>query len=208
MHKVILWIQGVILPALGAPGTMVVAFFDSSFLSIPEINDILVVTSSAATPGRAWLFVLMATLGSVVGCLALREVGRRGGEPLLRRRFGAERLERSRAAFKKWDILALAIPSMLPPPMPFKMFVLSAGVFGLPLPRFVATVCIARAVRYSFWGFMGAAYGDRGLAVLREFDRWFLERGELFVIAAAAALLGLVIWALRRRFAAGVGEAR
>jgi membrane protein YqaA with SNARE-associated domain len=208
MHKVVLWIQGVVLPTLGAPGMMVVAFFDSSFLSIPEVNDILVVTSSAAAPGRAWVFVLMTTLGSMIGCLALREVGRRGGEPLLRRRFGAERLERSRAAFKKWDVLALAVPSMLPPPMPFKMFVLSAGVFGLPLSRFVVTVAIARTIRYTFWAFMGAAYGERGLALLRSFDRWFLQRGAVFVAAALAVLIVLVVWGLRRRWSSAVSEAR
>jgi membrane protein YqaA with SNARE-associated domain len=210
MHKVVLWIQGVILPVLGPPGMLFVAFCDSSFLSIPEVNDILVVTSAAATPGRAWLFVLMTTLGSVAGCLALREVGRRGGEALLLRRFGKERLEKSRAAFKRWDVLALAIPSMLPPPMPFKMFVLSAGVFGLPLRRFVLTICVARGLRYTFWGVMGAVYGDRGLALLRVFDRWFLDRAELILIATVVSLVGLIVWALRRRWSAtgGVGEAR
>jgi membrane protein YqaA with SNARE-associated domain len=179
-----------------------IAFFDSSFLSIPEVNDILVVTSSAAHPGRAWLYVLMTTAGSVLGCLALREVGRRGGEALLLKRFGKHRLERTRAAFKKWDILCLAIPSMLPPPVPFKIFVLSAGVFGLPLRRFIVTIGLARSARYGFWGFMGAAYGDRGLELLRTFDRWFLDRAEWFVAGAVFVLVALLVWALRRRFAA------
>jgi len=209
VHKVVLWLQGTVLPALGPFGMAVIAFFDSSFLSIPEVNDILVVTSSAAHPGRAWLYVLMTTSGSIAGCLALREVGRRGGEALLLRRFGKERLDRSRAAFKKWDILCLAVPSMLPPPVPFKMFVLSAGVFGLSLRRFVVTIAVARGIRYSFWGFMGAMYGDRGLELLRAFDRWFLDRAEWFVAGAVVIVIALAVWALRRKWAgAGVGEAR
>ena len=207
MHKVVLWIQETVLPTLGAAGMGVIAFFDSSFLSIPEVNDILVVTSSAAYPGRAWLYVLITTAGSVAGCLALREVGRRGGEALLVRRFGQERMERTRARFKKWDILCLAIPSMLPPPMPFKIFVLSAGVFGLPWRRFVVTIALARGARYSFWGVMGALYGTRGLELLQAFDRWVLERAGWFR-GGAALVLALVIWALWRRFSAGgVGEA-
>lgn len=209
MHKVVLWFQETVLPALGPPGMALIAFFDSSFLSIPEVNDILVVTSSAAHPGRAWLYVLMTTAGSVLGCLALREVGRRGGEALLLRRFGKERLERTRAAFKKWDILCLAIPSMLPPPVPFKIFVLSAGVFGLPLRRFIVTISVARTIRYGFWGFMGAFYGDRGLELLRAFDRWFLDRKEWFLAGAVVVLIALLVWAMRRRWAAdGVGEPR
>ena len=114
MHKVVLWIQRCSCRCSGAPGIFVVAFLDSSFLSIPEINDILIVTSSRAHPERAWLYVVMTTLGSVAGCLVLWELGRRGGEAFLVRRFGAARVERTRAAFQKWDVLALAIPSLLP----------------------------------------------------------------------------------------------
>jgi membrane protein YqaA with SNARE-associated domain len=208
VHKVVVWLQQTVLPVLGPAGMGLIAFFDSSFLSIPEVNDILVVTSSAARPGLAWLYVLVTTAGSVAGCLALREVGRRGGEALIVRKFGKERVERTRALFKKWDVLCLAIPSMLPPPVPFKIFVLSAGVFGLPLRRFVVTVSLARGTRYSFWGFMGAMYGTRGLELLRAFDRWFLDRAEWVLAGALVLLAALLIWALRRRFTApGVGEA-
>jgi membrane protein DedA with SNARE-associated domain len=152
--------------------------------------------------------VLLTTSGSVAGCLALREVGRRGGEALLVRKFGRERLERTRAQFKKWDVLCLAIPSMLPPPVPFKIFVLSAGVFNLPLRRFIVTISVARGIRYSFWGFMGAVYGERGLELLRRFDGWFLDRAEWFLVGALVVVVALLAWALwRRRAANGVGEA-
>jgi membrane protein YqaA with SNARE-associated domain len=92
MHKVFVWVQSVLIPFLGPVGLFLTAFLDSSFLSLPEINDFLVVTSSALRPGLAWLYVAMTTLGSVVGCLALREIGVRGGEPWLERlRKGARR---------------------------------------------------------------------------------------------------------------------
>jgi membrane protein DedA with SNARE-associated domain len=97
---------------------------------------------------------------------------------------------------------------MLPPPVPFKIFVLSAGVFNLPLRRFVITIGVARGIRYSFWGFMGAVYGARGLELLRRFDRWFLDRAEWFAAGAVLLLVALLVWTLRRRRAAnGVGAA-
>jgi membrane protein YqaA with SNARE-associated domain len=200
VHKVVVWIQTVLLPAVGAPGLFVVAFFDSSFLSLPEINDILVVTSSAAHPGQAWLFASMATLGSLAGCLVLYYIGRRGGEPLLVRKFGAERVQRSRDLFHRWDWVALAVPAVLPPPMPFKIFVLAAGVFGFPLRRFALTLVFARGLRYTFWGAIGVVYGERGLGMLKAVDAWFAARGPLLLgLAGVVAAVLLGAWLIRRR---------
>ena len=200
MHDIVVWIQTVLIPTLGPFGLFVVAFFDSSFLSVPEINDVLVVTSAAGNPATAWMYVLAATLGSLAGCSALWYIGRRGGEAFLVRRFGRDRVDQTRAHFKKWDILALAIPAMLPPPMPFKIFVLSAGVFGLPYRRFAATLIVARGLRYVFWGVMGAAYGDAALAALKEFDQWFGERASvIFSVLAAIVVGGVAFYYLRRK---------
>ena len=199
MEKVVLWIQNVLLPALGPAGLFVVAFFDSSFLSLPEINDILVVSSCSLHPGSAWIPITMATLGSLAGCSVLWEIGRRGGEPLLERRFGKAQVERTRAAFARWDLLALVVPALLPPPMPFKIFVLSAGVFGVPWRRFAATLILARGLRYVFWGLMGIFFGDGALQMLRAVDRWFDDHSLAVLLVLGAAVLGVVVWALRRR---------
>lgn len=200
MHGVVVWIQTVLVPTLGPLGLLVVAFFDSSFISIPEINDILVVTSSTANPRMAWLAALMATLGSLAGCTLLWWLGRRGGESFLVRRFGAEKLERTRRAFRRWDILALAVPAVLPPPMPFKVFVVAAGVFGVPCRRFMATVAFARGLRYSIWGALGAVWGQEAMAWLRTVDGWFADRLPiLYVIGAALLLAGLWFFLGRTR---------
>jgi membrane protein YqaA with SNARE-associated domain len=206
MHKAILWVQGTLVPLLGPPGVFVVAFMDSSFLSLPEINDILVVTAAAGNPRMVWLHVLMATLGSVAGSSALWAVGRKGGEPLLVRRFGAEKVERTRRTFAKWDVLALAVPSMLPPPMPFKIFVLSSGVFGIPYRRLVGTLLVARGFRYAFWAFMGVLYGPQAIGYLQAFDAWFQQQAPILAVAALAALLaGLGVWVSRRLRTGAVG---
>src|SRR5688500_10592715 len=200
MHDIVVWIQTVLIPTLGPFGLFVVAFFDSSFLSVPEINDVLVVTSAAGNPATAWMYVLAATSGSLAGCSALWYIGRRGGEAFLVRKFGRDRVDQTRATFKKWDLLALAIPAVLPPPMPFKIFVLSSGVFGLPYRRFAATLVVARGLRYVFWGAMGAMYGEEALALLKKFDRWFAENA--LVLLAAVVLLaaaGIALYYLRRK---------
>ncbi len=202
MHDLFVWLQEVLVPLLGPGGILVVAFVDSAFLSIPEVNDIFVVTSSSARPENAWLYVLTTTLGSVLGCCTLWMIGKRGGEPLLVRKYGAERVGRTRAAFRKWDLLALAIPALLPPPMPFKVFVFSAGVFGMPFRRFAVTVALARGARYTTWAIVGVLYGDAGMAYLKLFDSWFQAHiGIIAPVVLGLILIGLLI--ARRRQAAG-----
>jgi membrane protein DedA with SNARE-associated domain len=133
-------------------------------------------------------------------------LGRRGGEALLERRFGPERAARTRAAYRRFGLLALAVPALLPPPMPFKIFVLASGVFGFPFGRFVVTLLLARAARYSFWAGMGMAYGNEALAILRAVDRWTAARLPLLLAAASLALLvGGLALARRRRARADVG---
>ena len=207
MHKLFVWVQEVLIPFLGAPGIFVAAFLDSSFLSIPEVNDFLMVTSCAAHPERAWLYVGMTTFGSLAGCSLLWWLGKRGGEGFLVRRFGAARVEQTRERFKRWDVMALAIPSILPPPVPFKIFVLSAGVFDFPVRRFVITLFVARGLRYTAWAVGGAVYGDRALAALQRSDAWFARNLPLVVAGAAIlAAAGVAVWLVRRR-RAGIAEA-
>jgi membrane protein YqaA with SNARE-associated domain len=202
VHSVVLWVQDVMVPALGPAGLFVVAFLDSSFLSLPEINDVLIVTSSSAYPELAWLYVLLTTAGSLAGCSVLWWIGRRGGEPLLVRRFGQGGLLSSRSAFRRWGMLALAVPALLPPPMPFKIFVLSSGAFGFPFARFAATLLVARAVRYAFWSGMGMAYGDEAIGLLQAVDAWFLDLGHEAALAGVALVVvgtALVLaWRARR----------
>jgi membrane protein YqaA with SNARE-associated domain len=193
-------VQGVLVPWLGPPGVFIAAFLDSSFLSLPEINDLLLVTSAATDPDTVWIYATMATLGSLAGCSVLWWIGRRGGEAFLVRRFGKQRVDDTRSAFARWDVLALAIPAVLPPPMPFKIFVLSAGVFGVRYRRLAVTLLVARGLRYAFWGLFGAFYGDEALATLRVIDQWFAERVlELGLLAVGVALAAITIALLRRR---------
>lgn len=147
--------------SLGGPGVLFLAVGDSSFLSLPEGNDILIVLLST---GKSWgnmaYYVSMTIIGSVLGCLLLYSVGRRGGSPMLRRRFSQESIQRAERLFEKYGILTVVIPSILPPPMPFKIFVLSAGVFRLKALEFLTAVLIGRTIRYFMWGILAVLYGN------------------------------------------------
>jgi membrane protein YqaA with SNARE-associated domain len=154
--------------ALGAPGLFLVAFLDSSFLSLPEIADILVVYMVTHHKQRLVLYVISATLGSLTGCLLMYFVGRKGGEALVRKRFTTANVDRSMAAFRRHGLMAVLIPSLLPPPAPFKIFVLLAGVAGIESHRFIAAVALGRGLRYTALGLLAVRYGERALAYMHE----------------------------------------
>jgi membrane protein YqaA with SNARE-associated domain len=198
VHALVVWTQNVLVPWLGPAGLFVVCFLDASFLSLPEISDLLVIAWSATDPGTAWVAVLTAAAGSVAGCSALWALGRRGGEALLTSRFGEGRVAWARDAFRRWHMLALAVPALLPPPMPFKIFVLSAGVFAVPYRRFALTLFAARGVRYVFWAILGAAYGPAATEWLKGLDAWFGPRLP-WLLGASALLGGAALLAARLR---------
>ena len=192
MARIVAWIQAFAL-GIGGPGLFVVAFLDSSFLSLPEINDLLVVMLVIEHKARMPYYALMATLGSVTGCLVLYGLGRRGGEALVRRRFGGPRMARALAVSKRYGVLAIAVPAVLPPPAPFKIFVLLAGVAAVPLWQFATTIALARGFRYFAVGALSVRYGDDAIAFIEANGR-----------AVALVLVGLIVgggvaWILWRR---------
>jgi membrane protein YqaA with SNARE-associated domain len=184
------WIQSVAL-SLGAEGLFVVAFLDSSFLSLPEINDLLLIWMVTRHRERMLLYASASTLGSVAGCLTLYFIGRKGGEAVAHRRFGTDRTERAIAAFRRYGTVAVLIPSLLPPPMPFKIFVLLSGVAGISASRFALAIGIGRGLRYFGEGFLALRYGEQALTFVR-------EQGRVVAIGLAilllAGLVGYVLW--------------
>lgn len=161
------WIQAFAL-GLGAPGLFVVAFLDSSFLSLPEINDLLLIWMVTEHKARMPIYAIASTLGSIAGCLVLYVIGRKGGDALVRRRFHADRVDRALAVIQRNGVLAVLIPSLLPPPAPFKIFVLLAGVAGIPISRFALAIGIGRGVRYFGEGLLAIRYGDQAIAYLEQ----------------------------------------
>ena len=198
MNGIILWATGAGLGAqvkswlaivyhfilsLGGPGLFFLALADSSFLSIPEGNDVLIVVlSTGQTWSRMTYYALMTTAGSAAGCSLLYLVGRRGGRFVERRMESSRRVREVQRLYQRWGSLAIVIPSVLPPPTPFKIFVLSAGLFGVTFPRFVTAVLVGRSIRYFFWGVLAVLYG--------ELAKEFLER-HFHVVGLV--VLGLIV---------------
>src|SRR6184192_1941862 len=168
--------------ALGAPGLFIIAFLDSSFLSLPEIADLLVVYMVTRHKARMLVYVVATLLGSMAGCLVMYFIGRKGGEALVRKRFASANIERTMASLRRHGLMAVLIPSLLPPPAPFKIFVLLAGVVGIPATRFAAAIAIGRGVRYLALGLLAMRYGTRAQAYMR-------DRGPIVSIVVVAVLL-------------------
>ena len=117
MRGLIEWIRAVAV-SMGGPGLFIIAFLDSSFLSFPEVSDILIVFLTVQHPERMAYYAAMTTAVSIGGCLVLYGLARKGGEAFLRRRLNPEYLERAMATFRRYGLLAILVPSILPPPMP------------------------------------------------------------------------------------------
>lgn len=184
--------------ALDGPGMLLVALCDSSFLSVPEVNDFLIVLLSAGKPAaRVAYYVLMTTLGSVAGCLLLYSVGRKGGSALMGKKFSARTLERVAGLYRRYGVLTVVVPSILPPPCPFKVFVFSAGAFRLSAPAFAAAVALGRTVRYSMWGALSFFYGE----AVRAFMKDNLREIGLVLFAIFIAIFALLAVSYLRRTA-------
>lgn len=178
---------------VAAPSMVIIGALDSSLLSLPEINDYLVVMRCTKDPKAAFYFPLFAAAGSVIGCMLLYTILRRGGQAVLRRRFRSDHIERVERAYARFGFLALAVPALMPPPVPFKIFVATAGALEYPRWRFIMTIMIARSLRYYIEGTLAVFYGERVLQ--------FLKENGVTILAAVAAvcLVGLAIYFIKHR---------
>ena len=193
MARITGWIEAFAI-SIGAPGLFVIAFLDSSFLSFPEINDLLIVVAVVKHPERMVLYAGMATAGSIAGCLALYYVGRRGGDALLRKRFSGGNVERAAGLMRKYGAMALIVPALLPPPAPFKIFVLMGGVAKVPLTTFIWAIAFGRGVRYFGEGILAVLYGQQALDYIHENGRVVA-----LVLGALAVAGGVAYYVWKRR---------
>jgi len=183
---------------VAGPAMILIGALDSSLLSLPEINDYLVVARCYTHPHTAFFFPLFASTGSVLGCLLLYTILQRGGLAVLHRRFKLEHVQRVERAYARFGIFALAIPALLPPPMPFKIFVATAGALQFPRRKFLLTILIARSLRYYTEGILAIYYGERVLRFLR-------DNGLIIVtIVGGLCLLALAIYLITNKGRAAV----
>ena len=199
MKHVIAWAQAFAL-SIGGLGLFFVAFLDASVLSLPEVNDILIVYMVTKSPSFLLYYAAMATAGSIGGSLVVFYLGRKGGEALLRKQFSREQVDRMQARFTRYGMAAVVVPAMLPPPVPLKLFVLGAGVAGMPAGRFAWAIGIGRGIRYVAEGILAYYYG----AIAFEYIKRHGSAVALWGAALSAAVLVAYYWRRQRRRTAAV----
>jgi membrane protein YqaA with SNARE-associated domain len=153
------WLQAVVASA-GGLGLFLIAFLDSSVLTFPVINDLLLIDLSVRFPARMPYYATMATLGSVAGCLFLYYLARKGGEAMFHKHAGP-RAQHIHAWINRNGFLSILVTALLPPPTPFKVFVIAAGALEMPLQTFVLGLLAARGFRFFGEGFLAIRYGDQ-----------------------------------------------
>lgn len=190
------WVMG-LAETLGGPGLFLLAFLDSSFLSFPEVPDLLMVGLVAKYPDRMLWYATLPTLGSIAGSYVLYALARRGGEVFLRRRLHARHVDRALAVVRRHGLLAVAVPSIMPPPVPLKIFILAAGAARVRPFDFLVAISIGRSVRYFGEALLAAWYGE---AAIRKVEALLHEHSwtMVWIFVFLAVGVGLWIWRVRR----------
>jgi len=159
------------LVGFGAFGLFALAILDSTFVPLPSSVDALMLVLSMTHPSWMLLYAFMATAGSAIGCLILYFISRRAGARALNR-FSERKQARVKYWIERYDAISVLVATLLPPPFPFKLFVISAGVFRFSLLRFMLAIIAGRAFRFLLEGYFAVKYGAQAKEVLAKYYPW------------------------------------
>jgi membrane protein YqaA with SNARE-associated domain len=183
----------------GAFGLFIVALLDSTFVPLPSSADALMLVLSTAYPSWMLLYAFMATAGSALGCWILYLISRRAGARALNR-FSERKQQRVKRLIERYDMIAVLVATLLPPPFPFKLFVVTAGVFRFSLVRFMIAIIAGRAFRFLLEGYFAVRYGAEARQILAKYYPW-IGIGLVVVIVAV-----VVVKRLMKRGQTGAAE--
>ncbi len=156
------------LVSFGPFGLLAIAFLDSLFIPMPGGVDAVLLLLAASRPSWVLIYVAAATIGSTAGCVGLYKISERAGHRALNR-FSEKKQKRVKDLIDRYDVLSVLVASLLPPPFPFKLFVVSAGVFRLNLIRFTIAIAAGRTFRYLLEGYLAARYGEHAKEILSRY---------------------------------------
>ncbi|MCA1555253.1 MAG: VTT domain-containing protein [Acidobacteria bacterium] len=156
------------LIAYGPFGLFGIALLDSALIPLPGGPDAVLILLSTARPAWVPIYVLAATLGSVIGCVIFYYISRRAGRSALKR-FPPRKQARVKELIDRYDVLTVLVSSILPPPFPFKIFIATAGVFRFSITRFALAIAAGRAFRYALVGYLAAHYGEHARELLAQY---------------------------------------
>jgi membrane protein YqaA with SNARE-associated domain len=173
LHPVTKWLTRLseYLITFGAFGLFAVAVLDSTFVPLPSSVDALMILLSTRYPSWMLFYAFMATSGSAVGCLILYLVSRRAGARALQK-FSETKQARVKNWIERYDAVAVLVATLLPPPFPFKLFVVTAGVFRFSLLRFMLAIVVGRGFRFLLIGYFAVRYGAEAKEILIKYYPW------------------------------------
>ena len=177
------------LLAYGAFGLFGIALLDSALIPLPGGPDAVLILLSTARPAWVPIYVVAATLGSVIGCIIFYYITRRAGRSALKR-FSPRKQARVKELIDRYDVLSVLVASILPPPFPFKLFVATAGVFRFGVVRFALAIAAGRAFRYTLIGYLAAHYGEHARELLAQYYPY---------IGLGLAVLLIIVFVVRNR---------
>lgn len=157
--------------ALGPFGLFAVALLDSAFVPLPSSVDALMILLTIAHPRLMIGYAVLATAGSAIGCVILYYISRRAGSRALRK-FSPAKQKRVKGLIDRYDVLSVLVASLMPPPFPFKMFVITAGVFRFSFTRFTLAIIAGRMFRFLLEGYFAIRYGAQARQILAQYYPW------------------------------------
>lgn len=157
--------------ALGPVGLFAVALLDSAFVPLPSSADALMILLTIQHPQLMLFYAFLATAGSAIGCVILYYVSRRAGSRALKR-FSPAKQKKVKDWIDRYDVLSVLVASLMPPPFPFKLFVITAGVFRFSLLRFTLAIIAGRMFRFTLEGYFAIRFGKQATQVLQKYYPW------------------------------------
>jgi len=191
LHFVTKWLTRLseYLITFGAFGLFAVALLDSTFVPLPSSADALMILLSTTYPSWMLLYAFMATAGSAIGCWILYLISRRAGARALNK-FSEAKQRRVKNWIERYDAMAVLVATLLPPPFPFKLFVITAGVFRFSLLRFMLAIIAGRAFRFLLEGYFAVRYGAQAKEILARYYPWI----------GLALVVAIVLFVFVKRF--------
>lgn len=177
------------LVAWGPPGLFLLTLFDSAGIPLPGVVDTLLVFLASRSPSLWLWYGAIAVTGSLLGCMILFFLARKGGEKWLDRRTASGRGKRFKEWYLRYGLITVFIPAISVIPITLKVPLFCAGALGVPVRRFVVVIFLARCIRYFGLAYFGSLMGDNALAWINSHKAAI--GGSL---AAMAAVLGLLAW--------------
>lgn len=183
------------LIAYGPLGLFAIALLDSALIPLPAGPDVVMILLTLRNPSWMPIYAAAATVGSVAGCVILYYISRKAGRRALER-FSEKKQARVKGMIDRYDALSVFVASLLPPPFPFKLFVITSGVFRVSVLRFAIAIAVGRALRFLLEGYLAVTYGDRAEVLFKQYFPWI---GLGLAVAVVLFFVGRLLWKKRTK---------